>query len=608
MNDELLKYYNRELAFVRHLGKDFSEKYPKVAGRLKLNEDNIEDPHVSRLIESFAFLTANIRQKLDDSFPELTNALLGQMLPDYQAPIPSFSILKLEAENLSTTGVVIPRKSLAETNVEEMKQCKFQTCYETYLWPVEITNAQFENAPFVAPKPKWNTPVKSIFKIELTGEYSGVPLIETNLDHLRVFINGQWHHTLNVYELLFKHCIGIAFDNGDEGIQYLSSNQIHTVGFNMDDAVVPYSKRSSASYRLLVENFVFPEKFRFFELKSIQNCLPKKSNKSIIYFYLDTASTELEKQVDNDTFMLGCVPIINMFEQELEPVRPEVSEYEYKLSPRYTDAEISEVINICEVIAFDHKGNKQQVTPFYGQTHPKYQDHDDLFWHIRRETALWVGGYAEAGTETFLSLVDASFKNSVLEHDEINTVLTIRALCSNRNLPASLPFGDAELGFSLPKHGDVIKNVRCLVPPTHAVRPVLGDATRWQLVKHLTLDSFTGDDACENLKETLRLYDFKASPQTKGLIDNIYSVVIEPSTARVIQKGRVSFASGSDITITFSNDDFAGSGMFFFATVLERFFSQFAAINSFTRLSLKLKEQDDIYHQWPARVGNKALL
>ena len=95
MNDELLKYYNRELAYVRHLGKDFAEKYPKVAGRLKLSDETIEDPHVSRLVESFAFLTANIRQKLDDSFPELTDALLGQLYPDYQAPIPHCLLLSL---------------------------------------------------------------------------------------------------------------------------------------------------------------------------------------------------------------------------------------------------------------------------------------------------------------------------------------------------------------------------------------------------------------------------------------------------------------------------------------------------------------------------------
>ena len=106
----------------------------------------------------------------------------------------------------------------------------------------------------------------------------------------------------------------------------------------------------------------------------------------------------------------------------------------------------------------------------------------------------------------------------------------------------------------------------------------------------------------------LRLYDFRASPQTKGLIDNIYRVVVEPATARVVQKGRVSFATGSEIEITFANDYFSGSGMFFFASILDHFFAQFAAINSFTRVSLRLKEQEQVYYQWPARVGESALI
>nr|MDC2856856.1 type VI secretion system baseplate subunit TssF [Ningiella sp. W23] len=74
-----------------------------------------------------------------------------------------------------------------------------------------------------------------------------------------------------------------------------------------------------------------------------------------MYIYLDAESSELEKQVDKDMFLMGCTPIINMFEQELEPIRPELSEYEYQLTPRYMDSEISEVIGISEVIAFDHK-------------------------------------------------------------------------------------------------------------------------------------------------------------------------------------------------------------------------------------------------------------
>jgi type VI secretion system protein ImpG len=75
-----------------------------------------------------------------------------------------------------------------------------------------------------------------------------------------------------------------------------------------------------------------------------------------------------------------------------------------------------------------------------------------------------------------------------------------------------------------------------------------------------------------------------------------------------VQKGRVSFATGSEIEITFANDDFSGSGMFFFASILDYFFAQFAAINSFTRVSLRLKEQEQVYYQWPARVGESPLI
>ncbi|HUT09706.1 MAG TPA: type VI secretion system baseplate subunit TssF [Thermoguttaceae bacterium] len=54
MSDELLPYYNRELAFIRRLGAEFAEAHPKIAGRLCLGPDAAEDPHVERLIEAFA--------------------------------------------------------------------------------------------------------------------------------------------------------------------------------------------------------------------------------------------------------------------------------------------------------------------------------------------------------------------------------------------------------------------------------------------------------------------------------------------------------------------------------------------------------------------------
>ena len=34
MESKLLEYYNRELAYLREMGAEFAERYPKVAGRL----------------------------------------------------------------------------------------------------------------------------------------------------------------------------------------------------------------------------------------------------------------------------------------------------------------------------------------------------------------------------------------------------------------------------------------------------------------------------------------------------------------------------------------------------------------------------------------------
>ena len=58
--DDLLPFYERELAFLRSYSRQFSERYPKIAGRLLLAGDVSEDPHVERMIQSFALMGARI--------------------------------------------------------------------------------------------------------------------------------------------------------------------------------------------------------------------------------------------------------------------------------------------------------------------------------------------------------------------------------------------------------------------------------------------------------------------------------------------------------------------------------------------------------------------
>ena len=79
MRDALETHYENELNYIRRMALEFARDRPKIADRLYMDRETgqSEDPHVERIIEAFAFLTARIRLKLEDDFPEITDALLG---------------------------------------------------------------------------------------------------------------------------------------------------------------------------------------------------------------------------------------------------------------------------------------------------------------------------------------------------------------------------------------------------------------------------------------------------------------------------------------------------------------------------------------------------
>jgi len=95
MSDELLPYYARELAILRTLAGDFAQQHSKIAGRLSLGREVSQDPHVERLLQGVAFLTAGVQKRLDDDYPQLTDGLLDLLYPHYLRPVPSMTIVEM---------------------------------------------------------------------------------------------------------------------------------------------------------------------------------------------------------------------------------------------------------------------------------------------------------------------------------------------------------------------------------------------------------------------------------------------------------------------------------------------------------------------------------
>src|SRR5918998_137090 len=130
MRDEFLGYYERELIFLRRMGADFARKYPKIAARLLLDEEKIEDPHVERIIEAFSFLTGRIGLKLDDELPEITESFLNVLYPHYLSPIPSMAIAQFSfgAPNDKLTATQrVERGTRLNSRPVDGTPCQFQT-------------------------------------------------------------------------------------------------------------------------------------------------------------------------------------------------------------------------------------------------------------------------------------------------------------------------------------------------------------------------------------------------------------------------------------------------------------------------------------------------
>ena len=142
MPDDLLTYYERELTFLRQIGAEFAVKYPKIASRLLLEADKCEDPHVERLIQAFAFLAGRIHHKIDDEFPEITDALLGVLYPHYLAPLPSMSVVQFvldPEQGKLTSGYRIEQGTPLYSQPVNGTPSRFRTCYPVTLYLEVLT-------------------------------------------------------------------------------------------------------------------------------------------------------------------------------------------------------------------------------------------------------------------------------------------------------------------------------------------------------------------------------------------------------------------------------------------------------------------------------------
>jgi type VI secretion system protein ImpG len=637
VRDDLLLYYERELQFLRQMGAEFADKYPKIASRLMLEADKCEDPHVERMLEGFSFLAARVHLKIDDEFPEITEALLNILYPHYLRPIPSMSIVQFHLDPESgglTTPQHIPRESVLNSRRVQGVPCQFRTCFDTTVLPITITGGDWKTPDRLNPPVKTNEAIGAL-RVEFKAP-QGVTFAQMNLKSLRFFISAEGNLANTIYELLFSNCVQILVrDPGNTRFQAVTlkpEDVLKPIGFAPDECMLPYPRRSFEAYRLLQEYFAFPEKYLFFDVSGLELAWMRgiKDRAEIVFlispFELSDRRQNLELGVNAKTFKINCSPIINLFKQTAEPILLDQRKYEYQVVPDVTRPHATEVFSIEEVVSIDAETNSvMKFEPFYSYRHQTIHDKRQTFWMAHRRTS---GKKNDQGIEIYLSMVDLSKRSVQPEAD----VLTIRTLCTNRDLPARLPLGNEQGDFEL-EGSATVKRIVSLMKPTAAVRPPTGKGAFWRLISHLTLNYLTLTDQApastmtrrlataaepqrreeefpgrEAFKELLKLYNYAGAAHTEKQIDGILKVHGSRQFARVFSENGIAFARGTRVEIELDEDQFVGGGALLFATVMEQFLALYASMNSFTQLIVRTKQRKDPLKEWPPRAGQKILL
>lgn len=574
--EDLLPYFERELVLLRRHCGEFSERYPRIAGKLHLSGESCEDPHVEHLIESVAMLAARISKRLDDDYPQFTEALFEALFPHYLRPLPSCAIV--QQIPLATGGSALPAGSELDSAPVRGVRCRFKTIYDIKASTTILEHAQFTSMIQAPPGIRIPMAVNSALKIVVQcGE---VPPAS-----LRVFIDGEPTFASALRDTLFMRT-ACAYVEAETGAWItLPEVPLRAVGFDEADALLPFPARSQAAYRILSEYFAYPEKFNFFDLDiaALTAVLPVGCQRFTLHLGIaglrpDSDIARMLSSISAANLLLGCSPAVNLFHQDGVPIAITHQKADYTVLAHATHAHGYEVMAINSVQMLRQRGGDSTLTelrPLYSLRHGEGEAQKGHYWVLRHDDAL---ASKSPGHEKKMTLVDSDFNPMLNE----KASLSIKLTCSNRDLPLALKYGQAQGDLRPCSGGAALRLLRRPSPPR---RFSPGFGLHWRLISHLTLNHHAlAQEGLAALREMLTLYDLAQSATSQRLINGITALAHVPTTRWLRHQRGTSLVHGVEVSMTLDEAAFVGNSLHLFVQVIDHFLGLYVQINSFIEL------------------------
>ncbi len=602
MDARLLRYYNQELRYLRELGGEFAQEFPKIASRLGMEGLEVTDPYVERLLEGCAFLAARVQLKQDAEFPRLSHRLLELVYPNFLAPIPSMLVAQVNPvpdANL-LKGPVLPRDSTltGPASAASGTRCEFRTAHAVQLTPLRTVSADyFLNVSDLglAGLPLPERPRCGV-RIQLQLP-AGMTADRLEVSSLRFHLGGQTDIAMQLHEMALSACVGVlvgpAERNPGAARRFLPASVITPVGYADDEALLPATLRGFGGLRVLQEYFAFPERFLFIDIGGLKPALAGIAGNTIeIVLLFGRQAQGLDGAVEAGNFALHCVPAINLFPKRADRIHVDVGSHEFHVVADRTAPLDYELFAITAMQGYNDDGSERRFMPLYAPDRGGSLQ-QTAYYTVWREPRLASqssqrdgprSGYI--GSEMFVSLVDPQDA----PYAEALRQVSIQTLCTNRDLPLFMQSNAAQGGMAL-DCGVPLQSVQVVAGPSRPHTALREGGIAWRLLNLLSLNYLSlldteGGEATTALRELLSRLPQGSEPSMRRQIEALQEVTARPVVRRHPVPGPIAFGRGVEVKLTIDELGHAGGSAYLFAAALHHYLARHVSMNSFVETVL----------------------
>lgn len=554
------EYYHTELAYYRMLAQEYAQEHAEVA---YLVSERRGDQAVERLMQGASLLTARMRSRLDDDFPEIIHTLFDAMWPQYLRPHPAVAMLQfIPRPNVLRQSQTIKRNTEVESRKVDGVVCPFKTTAPLDLHPLDLVECGLHR-----PHP---ADLQLTLRFQMTG---GVFFDSLSLSSLRLHLTGERPVRLSLYLLLTHYLKGISVeDSKGEICLRMPRKAVRPVGLGPDENICDYRPPLIPGVRLIQEYFVFQEKFLGFEIRGLQ-AIPKNriENMFKLIFHLGSPP-EANLKVTLDDFALGCTPAVNLSPSEQIDVAVEPGVTEYLL----TAPNKGVIYTVDRVGAYDSRsGQWVGYPPLFARRGKGDDENLPRYQILRRSEGI-------EGVEIYLAIRDSEGRPLVPPAEMLHVNLTY----TNGNRPMRLGLGEIDTPTSTSPEFCLFSN-RSLVSPSSPL--LVAKDRHWELLALFTMHP-RDLMSVEGLQQILQTcHELRSTDQ---LIPTIQRVATTPST-RLHHQTVVPVVH---VWVDLESRSFSGPGeVFLFARVLAHLFIDRPASTVLTQVTVTSKPDGTTY-------------